>query len=182
MLWSFNLSCVAWLYADLSKSINVHLFIDQIRAYTVFLKCALNNIYFFGFTCSCCFLIRMPKDFELVALNITRNWKCPQLRSSSHWKRSWLHLSNSSGRQSKVKLFSWKCWDLRYSRLLERHLIINPALMKRLDLGHDPEPIVVNGSLFPLTSAGFGSGLYFLKWIDSQRKSAVSKWHPFLRS
>lgn len=119
---------------------------------------------------------------ELVGINITRNWKCPQSRFSCHWKRPWLHLSRSSGQQSKVKLFCWIWRELRYSRLLEGHLIINPAFMKTLDLGHDPEPVVVNGSLFPLTSAGFGSGLYFLKLIESQRNSAISKWHPFLRS
>lgn len=105
---------------------------------------------------------------ELVGLNKTRKWKCSQLRFSCHWKRPRLHLSNSSGWQCKEKLFSWNYQDFRYSRLLERHPIItNSALRKRLDLGHDPEPIVVNGSLFPLTSAGFGSGLYFLKWTDS---------------
>lgn len=49
--------------------------------------------------------------------------------------------------------------------------------MKRMDLGHDPEPIVVNGSLFPLTSVGFVLGLYFLKRIDSLQVSAKSKWH-----
>ena len=119
---------------------------------------------------------------ELGGLNITRNRKCSQLRFSCYWKWPWLHHLNSIGWKSEVTLFSWNCWDLRYSRILESHLVINPALMKRLDLGHDPEPIVVNGSLFPLTSAGFGSGLYFLEWIDTQRKSNVSKWHPFLRS
>lgn len=178
----FNLSCVVRLYADLSKSINMHLFVDQIRAYTVFLKHWTTYISLASLVLAV-FLLGCLRIFtELVGLNITRNWKWPQLMIFCHWKRLRLHLSNSSGRQSKVKLFSWNCQDLRYSRLLERHLIIKPALMKRLDLGHDPEPIVVNGSLFPLTSAGFGSGLYFLKWIDSQRKSAISKWHPFLRS
>lgn len=82
--------------------------------------------------------------------------------------------------QSKVNLFSWSSQDLRYSRLLERHPINNPGLMKRMDLGHDPEPIVVNGRLFPLTSSGFGSGLYYLKWINSQQNllwaSGILSW------
>lgn len=122
-------------------------------------KYGLKNVFFCGFI----YFLRMPKDFDWTDEFDYKEMKIPQLMFSYHSNRPQLHLSNFSGLQSKVKLFSWNCRDFRYSRVLESHLIINPALMKRLDLGHDPEPIVVNGSLFPLTSAGFGSGLYFLK-------------------
>lgn len=155
------------LYTDLSKRINIYLFIGQTRVCSVF----LNNINLFSSICSCCFLIRMPMDFHLTGgIDYNQELKCPHLKFSSCWQKTVTSYFKSQMEwQSKVDLFSWNCRDLRYFSLQERHPIINPGLMKRMDLGHDPEPIVVNGRLFPLTSSGFGSGLYYLKWINSQQ-------------
>lgn len=165
------MSFVVRLYTDLSKSINMHLFIGQIRVYTVFLKCALINMNFFGSICSCCFVIRMPKDFHWTGgTDYNHKLKMAPFRvflSLEKTVTSYFKFQMEWG--SKVNLFSWNWRDLTYSKLLETPPVINPGLMKRMDLGHDPEPIVVNGRLFPLTSSGFGSGLYYLKWINSQQ-------------
>lgn len=141
------------------------LFIGQTRVCSVF----LNNKNFFSSTYSCCFLIRILMDFHLTGgIYYNQELKMHPFKVFfSLRKHCDFIFQIRNGWQSKVDLFSWNCRDLSYSRLQERHPIINHGLMKRMDLGHDPEPIVVNGRLFPLTSSGFGSGLYYLKWINS---------------
>lgn len=173
-MFSFSLSAYDLNEAVLSK-MNFSKNEGMEKRYWVKLKAVLGVVQqscnWDSFCLTKYYILRMPKDFHWIGgIDYNQELKMSPFKVFLSLKKTLTSpFKFQMEWQSKVNLFSWNCQDLRYSRLLERHPIINPALMKRMDLGHDPEPIVVNGRLFPLTSSGFGSGLYFLKWINSQQ-------------